>query len=251
MTDPGSGDPQQGQPNPYNQPPPAEPPAPQYPAAPQYPPPPPGYAAPPPPPYAQPYEQPGYQLPPPTYGQPYEQPGYQPPPGYQQPYPGYPGTQPYAPVGYGQPTPPAGKSRKGWFIGGGVVIAAIIVAVVLLAVVGKKSGSSGTPTDAAKNLMVAAKAGDKNGVLNALCSTDRALASAGNANPLTVIDDTDPVTSYQIGSVSQTDSTHANVKVTVSYQSEPADTEDLPVVKEGGSWKVCFSNSIFGGGSAA
>ena len=126
----------------------------------------------------------------------------------------------------------------------------VVVIVILLLVVGKSSGSTATPTDAAKTLLNAAKSGDTTAATNALCSEDRAIASAAKDNLFTGSDDR--VTSYQIGSVDQTDSTHASVNVTVTTSSDSSpQTESLPVEKQGGNWKVCFSSSFLGGGSAA
>jgi hypothetical protein len=238
--------PQWQQPNPYGPPapPPNYPPSYGPPAPPVYPPAPEpgGYPAPG-------YQQPGYAAPPTA---PYS--GGQYPAG--QPYgPGYPAASygappPVGPPGYSAPGGSAPKRRKGLLIASGVVVAAIIVIAVLALVVNHTSSkASSTPADAAKALLSAAKSGNKSAVLNALCAQDRSLIGTVGDNPFL---GSDQVSSYQVGAVSQTDPTHATVKVTVSTNADPtSDSEDIPVEKDGGGWKACFTSAIFGGGSGS
>ncbi len=240
MTDPGQGG-QWGQ-NPYNQP--QQPPY----GQPQ---PPPAYGQPQPPPaYGQPQQPPYGQPPQPPYGQPssgqgpYEQGAY--------PTAAYPagtyGPPPYG-AGPGATPPSGGGKRKGLMIGSAVVVLAVIAAVVAFALSSGGGGSSGsTPADAAKALLSAGKSGSRSGVTNALCTQDRALVSAAltSSNPLV---GSDKLTSYTVGAVTQQDSTHATVKVSYTESGKAPDTEDLPVVKDGSSWKVCFTSELFGSGA--
>lgn len=245
MTNPGPGDGQWGQPSPYGQP--QQPPFQQTPYQP------PPYGQPQPPPYGQPQ--------PPAYGQP--QPPSYPPADYGSPQqPAYP-AQGYAQPQYGQQPPQfggpggqppttGGKGRKGLLIGSSVVVVAVI-ALVLFLVLGKSSSSGGSsPADAAKSLFDAGKTGNLSSVSNALCTQDRALVSAasksGGADSFV---GSDRITSYSLGPVTQQDSTHASVKVTYSTVGSPApDTESVPLEKDGGSWKVCFSSSLLAGAGA-
>jgi hypothetical protein len=250
VTNYGPGDNQWGQQNPYG-----TPQQPNVPPVPQNPPdygqqgyPPPGYG------------QPGYgQQPAPEYGQPqYGQPQYGQPGQPQQGYPQQPGNfgQPgFPPPGY-PPQQPAGtggggKRRKGLLIGTGVIGALIIIAIVLLFTVGGSSSSDATPAAAVKALLSAGKSGSLSGVKNSLCSQDQALVAAAAGakdNPLV---GSDRLTSYSVGTVTQSDSTHASVAVTYKTAGDSTpDSLTVPVEKNGGSWKVCFTSASFGGGSA-
>jgi hypothetical protein len=252
VTNFGPGDNQWGQQNPYG-----TPQQPNVPPVPQNPPdygqqgyPPPGYG------------QPGYGQPPaPEYGQPqYAQPQYgqpgqpgQPPQGYpQQPgnfgQPGFPppGYPPQQPTGTGG----GGKRRKGLLIGTGVIGALIIIAIVLLFTVGSSS-SDATPAAAVKALLSAGKSGSLSGVKNSLCSQDQAIVAAAAGSKDNPFVGSDRVTSYSVGAVTQSDSTHASVAVTYKTTGDTtADSLTVPVEKDGGSWKVCFTSASFGGGSA-
>jgi hypothetical protein len=57
------------------------------------------------------------------------------------------------------------------------------------------------------------------------------------------------VKSYSIGRVTQLDSTHATVGVTVATDQGAPATAPFPVVKEGGKWKVCLSGAALPGSS--
>ncbi len=169
------------------------------------------------------------------YGQP-QQPQYGQQQYGQQPY-GQPG---FGPQGYGQPfgAPQSGGSKKGLIFGGiGVVVVAGIV-VLVLALTGVFGGSgpaSGTPAAAVTDFLNAAKSGDTHKAETFECSKDRN-AAGYSPNDL-------KVGSFSIGKTHKIDSKHATVATTgTSSTTGKSSTIQLPVVKEGGDWKVCLSN---------
>ena len=188
---------------------------PQYPPQPQYP------------------GQPGYGQPDPN------QPGYgPPPPGY--PPPGYGGPGgPTGPGGPGGPGPAGGGgSRKGLWaaIGAVVLVAAVVVAYLLLS--GGSSASASTPKEAVKKLLEAGKSNDVNAAKKVLCKADNKLGMA------TKLGSTTRVLSYTIGKTSKTNGITTVQATVTTLQSPTPQTEQVPVVKEGGSWKVCFSKEL-------
>ncbi|MEP7019631.1 MAG: hypothetical protein ABI808_03200 [Pseudonocardiales bacterium] len=208
-------------------PPPGEPGAqqPPYPGQPAYPPqPPPGYG----------------QYPPPGYNQP-PQPA--PPQGY-----GYPTAQQPAPYG-GQPGygPPGGYLPPSYGAPGGagasgnrtVIFAAIAVLVVALAVGGYfvfsrgsgNSGDSSTPAAAVTKLFNAAKNNDVDAAKKLVCKADL----DGSETP----DAKSGVLSFEVHGTTERNGL-TSVEVTITTKSGSS-TAPVPVVKEDGSWKVCFS----------
>jgi Domain of unknown function (DUF4878) len=222
---------------PYGQQPPQQPPydpghtAPYGQQPPQQPPYDPGAAAP--------YGQPGYGAPDPSQTAAYGDPLY---PQYGQPGYGAPGgPPPYPPA---PPTGSGGGGRRWWIIGGtaAVLVAAAVAAVLLLT--GNSNSASATPADAARTLLEAGKTNDVAAARGVLCAQDNALGlvSALSANGR--------VESYSIGKTVQQSPTRATVTVTVrTSRDNTPHTEPLPVVKEGGQWKVCLSDLASGGGS--
>ncbi|MBV9594322.1 MAG: DUF4878 domain-containing protein [Actinobacteria bacterium] len=216
-----------------------------------------------PPAYGQPsYGQPepsGYAQQPPAYGQPsYGQPNFGQPeqPGYETA--GYSGGQPpygeppaYGTGGYGPP-PSGGAGHKPLIIGGAIVAALVVVGLVLyFALSGGSSSGGSTPAAAAKNFAEAAKHGDKSALLDGICSKERPLVTAAVAANPTIITEDLKLKSYSIGKTTQQDSTHATVSVTaVTATDNKAQTQDLDMVKEGGTWKVCPDLSALTGGSS-
>ncbi|MDT4904794.1 MAG: hypothetical protein QOH52_2810 [Pseudonocardiales bacterium] len=240
MSDQGFGPPGPGGPPEYGQQPP------NYGQQPPYgeQPPPPGQQV---PPYGQPPE---YGQQPPQYGQ--QPPAYGPPPQYGR-QPSQYGEQPQYPGGeYGQPqfnpytgAAPANTgggsagSRKGLIAGvGTLVVAGIVVAILLLTGVFSSSASASSPTDAVKSLLDAGKKGDVSAAANTLCQSDIA---AGQASGL---DANGKVQSYTIGTVTQQDSNNATVQTTVTSEKGGPQSAKIPVVKEGGTWKVCFTKAL-------
>jgi hypothetical protein len=238
MTDQGGYQPPQGEPGDGTQPPPQSgdgtqqppeyPPPPKYPPPPQYPPPPPTQYP------TQPYGQPGYGQPAqPGYGQPI-QPGYG-----QYGQPGY--AAPGGPAGPGGPVgpvpPDGGGNRRGLLFGG---IGVVLVAAALLAyfLLSGGSASASTPKDAVKKLLDAGKSGDLGKAKKVLCKADLALGTAGQ------LDTSERILTYHIGKQSKVHGvTTVEATLTTSESSGP-DTETFPVVKEGDSWKVCFSKGL-------
>ncbi|HVU91218.1 MAG TPA: hypothetical protein VHC23_03225 [Jatrophihabitans sp.] len=203
----------------------------------------------------QPPAQPDYGQPqygPPSYGQqPPAQPDYGQPPQYGQP-PEYGGqygasgeTAQFGAVPPQYPTggyPPAGGAggggrRKGLIAGvGALVVAGVVVLVLLLAGVFSSSASA-KPEDAVKKLLEAGRSGDVATAKSVLCAADNKIGVTDDLNK-------DRITTYKIGKVTKKDANNATVKATVtSTQSDGPETEDLPVVKEGGKWKVCLTRA--------
>jgi hypothetical protein len=185
----------------------------------------------------QPYQgQPGYA------GQPPQQSQYPAPPGSGQP--GFGGTGGYSPPGYpppgyGAPSygPPRSGGRTGIFAAVGVaVVAALAVGGYFLFAGGSDSSKSGSsPTAAVKNLLEAGKKGDLAAATKLLCKGD---LDAGTADGLK---EGGKVVSYTIGKASTQDET-ATVEAswTTTEVTKPI-TQQVPVVKEDGAWKVCFT----------
>lgn len=217
-------------------------------------------------------QQPGYgqqpgQGQPPGYG---DQPGFgQQPPGYGQPPPGYGQPPPYGDPTYGDPTqtqplygapaygapggggnePPqypgygpgpgdGGRSRKGLWIS--LAVAALAAAVVgaILLFTGSDAGAS-SPKDAVAKLLDAGKTGDVDAAKKVLCNEDVQLGTVAR------LQSQGNVKSYSIGKVEQKDGSHATVTATItSGNSSTPETSTLPVIKEDGGWKVCFTDGL-------
>ncbi|PZS27841.1 MAG: hypothetical protein DLM58_18215 [Pseudonocardiales bacterium] len=243
MTDQGQGYPPYGEPGAGGQPP---DPTQQFPQQPQYP----GQPG-----YGEPHQpqQPQYptqQFPAqpqypgqPGYGQP-QQPQYPGQPGYGTPPPGYP------PPGYGGPGGPTGPggpggvgaagggmNRKGLLAAGAaaVVVAAAVVAYFIFS---GGSASASTPKDAVKKLLEAGKSNDINAAKKVLCKGDIALGTA------TDLGSSGKILSYTIGKESKKNGVTV-IEVTASTSKDPTPSSaEFPVVKEGGSWKVCFTKLL-------
>jgi hypothetical protein len=226
----------------------------------------PDYGQPPPQPGAPQYGQPDYGQQPPQYGQPqYGQPDYgQQPPPYGQPQPGQPqyGQPQYGQPQYGQPDysqqpqysqygqpqygqqpqfaggAPGGGRKKGLIYGiGAIVVAAVVVLVLALAGVFSSSASASTPTAAVKKLLDAGKTGDVTAAKKVLCKADIADGTAGDISKTS-----SRVKSYSIGSVKQSGDKATVTATVTSTDTDGPETEPVPVIKEDGSWKVCFSS---------
>ncbi|MEP7019629.1 MAG: hypothetical protein ABI808_03190 [Pseudonocardiales bacterium] len=179
----------------------------------------------------------------PGYGQ-AQQPQYPGQPGYGTPPPGYP------PPGYGGPGGPTGpggpggvgaagggKNRKGLLAAGAaaVVVAAAVVAYFIFS---GGSASASTPKDAVKKLLEAGKSNDVNAAKKVLCQGDIAIGTA------TELGSSGKVLSYKIGKQSKKNGVTV-IEVTASTSKDPAPSSaEFPVVKEGGSWKVCFTKLL-------
>jgi hypothetical protein len=187
----------------------------------------------------QPPQQPDYgQQPPapPLYPtEPYGQPAYG-QPAYGQPAYGAPGG-PGGPAGPGLPVPAGGGGNRKGLLFGGVAVVVVAAAVLAYFLLSGSSASASTPKDAVKNLLNAGKAGDLNKAKKALCKSDIAFGAAGQ------LDTSERIASYSIGKQSTVGGvTVVEATFTTSKDSSP-DTEKFPVVKEGKSWKVCFSRT--------
>lgn len=184
-------------------------------------------------------QQPGYGTPDPSQTAPYGEPLY---PGPQYGQPGY-----GAPGGPPPPYPPAPPSSSG---GGrrGLLIAGIVAVLAALGVgafflFSGSDASASTPADAARALLEAGKTNDVNAARGVLCAQDNALGLVSQLSA------NGRVTSYSIGKTVQQNPNRATVTVTVTTSRDNTPhTEPLPVVKEGGKWKVCLSDALSGGG---
>jgi hypothetical protein len=226
--------------------------------------------------YGQPTSGPGYGQPPPPYG---AQPGYgqqQPPyggqPGYGQqppPYgaqPGY-GQQPPpygAQPGYGQQPPPYGqpgyggypgapapprRGKLGWILGGAALVLVLFVVgiVVVVQFIGGPS-SANTPEGAVDRWLAAVKDENMDDVKENSCAKD---VQAYNQDPSRTNQFTNSagnkLDSWDIGSANITGDS-GKVSVTIKGEkadgSDASDTGEVPVSKESGDWKVCWSSLV-------
>ena len=189
-------------------------------------------------------QQPDYSQPaqPPTYGQPAQPPTYG-QPAYGQPAYGY-GQAPTGPDGPGQPPPSTGGKRGRTPLIAAAIAGVIAIAVVAFFVVGRSSGSNSgsTPTAAVKSLLEAGGTGDRGKLAAALCPQDRVfVTSVGDVPGFASA----KVTSYTIGAVTQKDSTRATVHASVKTTNGAGnDSADVPVLKSGGRWQVCFTSGL-------
>lgn len=158
------------------------------------------------------------------------QPPYPPPPPGDDPQQGYP-----QPADDPLPEEPR-RSRAPLYLAVAVVLLAAIGAGVYF---GFFAGGRGydTPAKAADALMSAAKARDIDGVKDALCTTDQALAAQIGGS------DKGDVRGYTIGATTTRDASHASVHVTV-VTSDGTEDDDLPVSKTGDGWLVCVSDLL-------
>jgi hypothetical protein len=153
-------------------------------------------------------------------------PAYGPPPPYRAPAP---------------PPPAVGStsaSRRNRAIGAVAAVAIVVIGVIAYLLASSGSSGAATPQDAVRRLL---EAGRKNDVAKAtalLCAGDRAIGQVSHL--LT----SGTITGYTLGAqTSQSDVTFVAATFSTSRAPVPT-TEQFPVVKEGGSWKVCFSREI-------
>ncbi len=171
------------------------------------------------------YGQPEYGQP--AYGQPGGPPAYGGGGGEPPQYPGYaPGT------GGG-----GGRSRKGTWISilVGLLVAAGVGAYFLFS--GSDAGAS-SPKAAVQKLLDAGKNNDVGAAKKVLCQQDIALGT------ITSLQSRGRVKSYSIGKVSQSGNQATVTATIVTTDSSQPQTSALPVVKEGGKWKVCVSQAL-------
>jgi len=117
-----------------------------------------------------------------------------------------------------------------------VVVAAAVLAYFLF--FNGSSASASTPKDAVKKLLEAGKSNDVNAANKVLCKGDLAVGEA------TKLGSTGRILTYTIGASSEKNGiTSVDVTATSTNNPQPASAK-IPVVKEGGSWKVCFTRVL-------
>jgi hypothetical protein len=130
--------------------------------------------------------------------------------------------------------------RRNRIISAGIaalVVAAGVFAYFLLS----GEGSSAGPEDAVAGLLDAGKGNDISAAKGHLCAADNAAGVAAQLAKGA------PIRNYTIQTQSSRDGlTYVTASVVTTDQPTPA-TEDYPVVKESGTWKVCLTR----GGSVA
>lgn len=146
--------------------------------------------------------------------------------------------------GYGEPQYPAEPypkpplippSQRGIFAALGViVVAGLVVLVMAIAGVFSSDSTAGnTPRKAVEDALYASKRQNLDDLKTVVCRRDLSNPELGD-----VVGD-DHAESYSIGRVTQTgDRASVDVRVTTAKRTSSA---SLPVLREDGSWKVCFS----------
>ncbi len=174
----------------------------------------------------------------PGYGQPYlQQPPYPPQPGY--------GLAPDETAVMGQPAgypPPGfGAQRFGYrtmlFGGiGAVAVVALAVGGYFLFSGGDGSSGSDAPVATVKQFMQAAQGHDLTATKQLLCKAD---VAHGLQNSVT---GAARILSYSVGATTTRNGvTTVTLRSSTTLDPQPT-TEQIPVVSEGGSWKVCISD---------
>jgi serine/threonine protein kinase len=137
----------------------------------------------------------------------------------------------------GQPQPrrsgSGGSSSTQWLVAGAVT-AVVAVALVFLLMSRSEDGGAGGPQEAAERLLDASKNQDVGAAQGALCQED--LDDGFFTDELSTIH----VVSYTINNIEENGDVslvHASMETT----DEGVDDAQIPVIQEGGSWKVCFA----------
>jgi hypothetical protein len=149
------------------------------------------------------------------------------------------GQPPYAQQPPDGPPPRGWRSRRGLFgAAGAIVVAALAVGTYFLFFRGS-GASAPTPRTVVKTLLDAGRANDLAAARHVLCKQDLARGVA------TRLEDNGRIRSYTIGPTSVTSSgvTRVAVTTTTTHGAGPGIVQ-IPVVKEGDSWKVCFTEEI-------
>jgi len=205
---------------------------------------------------------------PPAYetGYPQQQPSYPPAAGYPPaPTPGYPQPaypQPtYPQPGYlqpGYPAPAPQNSRATWWILGAVGTVVAVAGVVTVLILALQPGTtpspspSGTttataapapkPADVIDKYLRAVQSQDRQTALDLYCRADLASASSSaDRDDLAGVGVT--VSSWTVNSTDEHGDT-TDVSVTYTYTQggkQQTKTTTIPLVKEDGRWKICFS----------
>lgn len=100
----------------------------------------------------------------------------------------------------------------------------------------ESAASAGSATDAVEEFYEASKALDQARVVEVVCAADRARFASGETDP------SELVASYTVGPASEVRAGLVVVQTSFStvQAPEPQDVP-VPVVREDGTWRVCFS----------
>ena len=209
----------------------------------QYPPGPPGNY----PPGGQPPGPPTQPQPPAGWGQqpPQPQPGYGQPPPQQ---PGWGGQQPYPPAG--QPGGSGGGGGNAKVLIGVAVVAVIAVGAFFLLSGGDKASAS-SPVDAVQGFFSAVEDGDCGSAINLI--TEESWSEGGSLTREEALADCEEEVSSGAG-FEGFGADISDIKLvseegdsaTVSVTAGELGSINVPVVKEGGSWKINFADADFG-----
>jgi hypothetical protein len=164
-----------------------------------------------------------------------------------EPAPAPPGGEEQNPFTSLPPTAAAARSRKPLIIGG-IVAAVVILAVVITVVL--VSPGSGSPQRVVQDYIAAAKSGDRATMQDLTCAKYKGLITQGvpDGSPNSFSDALGNV-DFQVGNASVSGDT-AVVQLKITYSGPLPGGSDLPnsisiglpLVKEGGAWKVCTSS---------
>jgi hypothetical protein len=131
-----------------------------------------------------------------------------------------------------QPPRRSGSSSTQWALAGAVAVATVLGLVVLVVSRSGDDGSGGGPRGAAVRLLEASKDQDLAAAQATLCADD---ISNGFMDQLTSVQ----VLSYTINELEE-DGDVTIVHASMQTTDEDVEDAQIPVVQEGGSWRVCF-----------
>jgi hypothetical protein len=169
----------------------------------------------------------------------YTSPAPEPPPEYA-PLPEYAPPPPYAttPSPASKPAAAKGSRRRLGLIGGAVTVVAATAAVLAYTLLSPGSSTASTPQSAVKALLDAGMHNDVKSAEAVLCAGDRAIGQVSH------LQSSGRITTYEIGDESTANGVRFVAATFATSKTWTPSTEKFPVVKENGSWKVCFSREI-------
>jgi flagellar basal body-associated protein FliL len=170
------------------------------------------------------------------------QPPYTPPPGYPQPQQGYPQSQPVYPQpgGFGQPGyPPAKKSRAGLWIAIIVIVVLLVGGGIFVAYLQLRS----TPQKTLASYCDGLKTSNASELYGTLSSASQAKTSVSKIQTgLQALSLIGGIKDCTVNSVTENGST-ATGNVTLTLGHGPAQSGNVPLTNENGTWKIDTSSS--------